>query len=141
MWRGFRDTPAEMTGRHNDARQRTPAAPSPLRAAVVHEMKERHTYPKVEGQIEISHGKQGVFIGGDPEGLRSLANLLTYLADVDQESIPHLPDGDRDHTHLTPGCHLSEDSEATEVCRLDAKGTGEFPKSFRPAQQTRRPVR
>ena len=91
----------------------------------MHEMKERHTYPKVAGQIEISHGKQGVFIGGDPEGLRSLANLLTFLADVDQESIPHLPDGDRDHTHLTPGCHLSEDSEETEVCRLDAKGTGD----------------
>ena len=91
-------------------------------------MKTRHTYPGVVGHIEISHGKHGVFIGGNPQGLRSLARLLTFLADVDQDKIP-MPKGERDHTHLHPGCQLSKNSMETEVCRLDAKGTGKFPKS------------
>jgi len=48
-------------------------------------MKRNTPSPAVTGTIEISHSKEGVFIGGDPEGLRSLAALLAWLADVDQE--------------------------------------------------------
>ena len=99
-------------------------------------MKIGHTYPTVEGHVHIARDRRRVIIAGDPKGLRSLANLLTFLADVDQEALAHLPVGDRDHTHLTPGAHLTENSDETEVCRLDAKGTGEFPKSVKTAQQT-----
>lgn len=93
----------------------------------------RCRYPLVHGHLEISHDKQGLFIGGDPEGLRSLARLLDFLAKVDQDAIPHMPDGERDHVHLSPGYQLSKNSIETEVCRLDAKGTGEFPRDYKPA--------
>ena len=49
-------------------------------------------YPRcpsvIEGTLEISKNRAGagVFIGGDPKGLRSLAKILIWLADVDQES-------------------------------------------------------
>jgi len=98
-------------------------------------MSAKHRYPEVNGHVEISHGKNGIFIGGDPIGLRSLAKLLNFLADVDQETIPYMPDGGRVHTHLSPGGQLSKNSVKTEICRLDAKGTGEFPRSYKPAQQ------
>ena len=99
------------------------------------EMNAKHRYPEVKGHVEISHGKHGIFIGGDPPGLRSLAKLLNFFAEVDQEKIPYMPDGERDHTHLRPGGQLSENSLETEICRLDAKGTGEFPRNYKPAQQ------
>jgi hypothetical protein len=84
--------------------------------------------PKVKGNLEVSKSRNGIFIGGDPEGLRSLAELLNWLADVDQESNPNMPDREREHTHLYCGSQLTPHSVDTEVCRLDAKGTGEFPK-------------
>lgn len=67
-----------------------------------------------------------VLIHGDPEGLRSLANLLLKLADLDQERIAELPIGAREHVHLQPKFDISNSSEAVIVCRLDAKGTGAF---------------
>jgi hypothetical protein len=90
----------------------------------------------IEGNLEISKSRQGVFIGGDPRGLRSLAKILIWLADVDQELHPSMPDGEREHTHLycspaTGQRHLTKFSVITELCRLDAKGTGEFPKKYR----------
>jgi hypothetical protein len=100
-------------------------------------MNTKHRYPEVNGHVEISHGKHGIFIAGDPQGLRSLAKLLNFLAEVDQEKIPFMPDGERDHTHLHPGCQLSKNAVETEICRLDAKGTGEFPRNYKPAQPAR----
>jgi len=67
-----------------------------------------------------------VLIHGNPEGLRSLANLLLQLADADQESNADLPVGAREHKHLYPGSELSKSSVAVIVGRLDAKGTGAF---------------
>jgi hypothetical protein len=96
-------------------------------------MNKKRKEPKVVGHLEVSKGRHGIFIGGDPEGLKSLARLATWLADVDQEKVPFMPDGEREHTHLHPGCQLSKNSEETEICRLDAKGTGKFPKKYRPA--------
>ena len=96
----------------------------------------RESYPDVTGNVEISTGDHGIFVGGDPEGLRSLASLLSWLADRDQNTIPNMPDGERDHTHLHPGCQLSNNSVETEICRLDAKGTGELPSDYEPAQQS-----
>lgn len=82
------------------------------------------TPPAIVGQLEISHGENGIFIGGDPAGLKSLAALVAWLAEVDQESMPQLRDGERAHRHLHPGCQLSVNSEETEIGRLDAKGYG-----------------
>jgi hypothetical protein len=84
----------------------------------------------IKGSLEISKGRNGVFIGGDTEGLRSLAKLLTWLADVDQEQHPTMPDGEREHTHLDRTLHLTQFSATTELCRLDAKGTGDFPDRY-----------
>lgn len=71
-----------------------------------------------------------ILIHGDPEGLRSLANLLLKLADLDQESITGLPIGARSHEHLRPTFELSNSSETVIVGRLDAKGTGAFYDSY-----------
>src|SRR4051812_44161132 len=101
-------------------------------------MSRQRPYPKcpseIDGSLEISKTRSGVFIGGDPEGLRSLARLLVWLADVDQESHPSMPDGEREHVHLYSDPmykHLTPFSVTTELCRLDAKGTGEFPTKYR----------
>jgi hypothetical protein len=58
------------------------------------------------------------------------------LADTDQERKRGIPQGERFHVHLYPsdtprGDALSRFSVNTEVCRLDAKGTGEFPVWYR----------
>jgi hypothetical protein len=65
-------------------------------------------------------------IHGDSEGLKSLARLLTKLADTDQDKIDGLPIGAREHITLRPKFDLSNSSEVVIVGRLDAKGTGHF---------------
>jgi len=62
--------------------------------------------------------------------------LLVWIADVDQEAISSQPDGERFHVHLSgkdaPGfASLTPFSANTELCRLDAKGTGELPEKYR----------
>lgn len=71
-----------------------------------------------------------ILIPDDPEGLRSLANLLLKLADLDQESITGFPVGARAHEHLRPKLELSSSLETVIVGRLDAKGTGVFYDSY-----------
>jgi hypothetical protein len=99
-------------------------------------------YPRIKGQVEISTSRNGVFVGGDPDGLRSLAQLLTWIADVDQEALGTQPDGERFHVHLharIPGIScLTDFSVETQLCRLDAKGTGEFPTKYVRRQRRRR---
>jgi hypothetical protein len=94
-------------------------------------------YPRcpstIHGNLEVSKNRHGVFIGGDPDGLRSLAKLLIWLAEVDQNAHPNMPDGEREHVHLYPNtiyAQLTEFSATTELCRLDAKGTGDFPVKY-----------
>lgn len=101
-------------------------------------MKRRYP-PPLKGNVEVSinlyhSNRYKVFIGGDPEGLRSLARMLKWLADVDQEETG-VPDGEREHTHLHSGFELSGNSRETELCRLDAANTGEFPKDFVPKRE------
>lgn len=91
-------------------------------------------WPEIEGNIEISVGPRGVFIGGDPQGLKSLADTLLWLAYLNQAAALELSDETREHRHLHPGVHLSRNSQETEVCRLDAKGTGELPEDYAPAR-------
>ena len=89
------------------------------------------TFPRIEGNIEIVADDDRIVIAGDPVGLKSLANSLLFLADVNQEEVPNMPIGERYHTHLHPGYQISENSDETEICRLDAKGTGEFPAHYK----------
>ena len=99
---------------------------------------------RIHGNLEISTHEGTVFIGGDPNGLRSLARLLVWLADADQESHSTMPDGEREHVHIYPqragGPHesLTRFSVDTELCRLDAKGTGEFPTKYHVAGKSKR---
>lgn len=92
--------------------------------------------PRIEGTLEISKRRTGVFIGGDPDALCSLGRLLIWLGNVDQEALSAQPDGERCHVHLhtrdAEGFNsLTPFSSETELCRLDAKGSGEFPKRYR----------
>jgi hypothetical protein len=93
-------------------------------------------HPRIEGNLEISRSGTGIFIGGDPDALRSLAKLLDWVADVDQDSLRLQPVGERFHVHLrardAPGFNsLTPFSCETEICRLDAKVTGELPERYR----------
>jgi hypothetical protein len=67
-----------------------------------------------------------ISITADPEGLRYLAEALKWLADFDQDKNTD-PAGSREHLHLEPGEELDLCSCCVELCRADAKGTGEFP--------------
>ncbi len=69
---------------------------------------------------------QDILIHGDPEGLKSLARLLTRLADLNQDDITDLPIGAREHVHLQPDYDTSKSSVQVIVGRIDAKGTGAF---------------
>jgi hypothetical protein len=76
---------------------------------------------------------QDVLIYGDPEGLRSFAKFLMKVAELNQDNIPdrQLPFGEREHFHLQPKWdYISEGSVQLTVGRLDAKGTGLFPKRY-----------
>lgn len=91
-------------------------------------------WPEIEGHIEISVRENGIFIGGDPQGLKSLGDTLLWLAHLNQTASLELSNEVREHRHLHPDIHLSRNSTETEVCRLDAKGTGEFPEGYVPAR-------
>jgi hypothetical protein len=82
-----------------------------------------------EFEGEIVKWKE-VLIHGDSEGLMSFANLLTKLAELNQNEITDLPSGAREHIHLQPNFDLSKSSIEVIVGRLDAKGTNEFYKRF-----------
>jgi len=86
-----------------------------------------------EGEIQKW---QEVQIHGDPEGLRTFAELLTKIADLNQEQVneTELPTGAREHYHLRPNLELSKSSIETIVGRLDAKGTGNFYAGFVPKE-------
>lgn len=60
------------------------------------------------------------------KGLRSLADLLLKLADLNQDNVDGLPIGAREHIHLRPKFDLANSSAEVIVGRLDAKGTGLF---------------
>lgn len=82
-----------------------------------------HNEDVIEG--EISKWEE-ILIHGNPEGLKSFANLLNSLADLDQDSLNNLPDRGREHFHLRPKFELANSSDLVIVGRLDAKGDGLF---------------
>ena len=101
---------------------------------------------EIQGELDIfiSHNEDEidgvttscdeVLIHGNPEGLKSLAKLLLDIAELNQEEVEdrYLPNGAREHYHLRPNIELSKSSNNVIIGRLDAKGTGEFYKSFVP---------
>jgi hypothetical protein len=78
-------------------------------------------FPRLTGRISITEEEGKVVIAGDPEGLRSLGRLLTWLGDADQEQWPYLPPGGHAHIHIYPKDDISADSREVELMRLDAK--------------------
>ena len=79
-------------------------------------------FPRLAGCVAITDEEGKVVIAGDPEGLRSLGRLLTWLGDADQEQWPYLKPGGRAHIHLYPKDDLSGDSREVELMRMDTKG-------------------
>ncbi len=69
---------------------------------------------------------QDILIHGDPDGLRSFAQLLLSLANINQNDLTNLPNGAREHFHLRPNFDISKSSVDVIVGRIDAKGTGVF---------------
>ena len=91
--------------------------------------------PENKGKLDIysdidEDNVQGITIIGDPDGLRYLSEVLQALADYDQDS-DSSPKGEREHVHLHAKCQLGKHSCEVEVCRADAKGTGELPEFMR----------
>jgi len=98
-------------------------------------MSKRYDYPDKSGNIniypEIVDGNVvTISIIGDPRGLKYLAELLNYLADFDQEESQSQV-GCREHIHLHANEQLDAHSCEVEICRADAKGTGELPEFMR----------
>ncbi len=99
-------------------------------------------YPGIKGNLEVVAEEredeefgdkwQEVVISGDPEGLRSLAELLIALADLDQRTLHDYPDYASEHVHLDADFQLSGNSARLIVGRLDPKGGGAFHPEFRP---------
>jgi hypothetical protein len=81
-------------------------------------------FPRLTGTVSIRDDAGKVVIGGDPDGLRSLGRLLTWLADTDLDQWPHLLPGGHAHVHLYPRVDMSEESRDVELLRLDPKGKG-----------------
>jgi len=79
-------------------------------------------FPKLSGNIQITDKEEKILIAGDPEGLRSLGVLLTWLADQDLGAWPYLKEGQHAHLHIYPRHDISEDSREVELMRMDQKG-------------------
>jgi hypothetical protein len=82
-------------------------------------------FPKIEDGCMIS-----IVIIGTPDGLTYLARLLEHTANDDQGE-SYIPIGERQHIHLHAGSQLGNHSCEVEICRADAKGTGELPAYMR----------
>jgi hypothetical protein len=96
---------------------------------------------EIEGHLDIfvSNEKDEILIHGNPEGLKSLAKLLTEIAELNQENVEDkfLPIGAREHFHLRPNIELSKSSIQVIVGRLDAKGTNDFYNRYVPSDQNK----
>jgi len=73
-----------------------------------------------------------ILIHGDSEGLKSFANLLIKLAELNQDNVDELPISAREHKHLRPNIELSKSSDTVIVGRLDSKRTGIFYERYIP---------
>ncbi|HTG00238.1 MAG TPA: hypothetical protein VK654_06590 [Nitrospirota bacterium] len=78
-------------------------------------------FPRLHGNIKITDEACKIVIAGDPEGLRSLGELFSWLADQDLETWPYLQKGQSAHLHVYPRIDISEDSREIELVRIDTK--------------------
>jgi hypothetical protein len=78
-------------------------------------------FPKLSGNVTITDEEGKIIIAGDPEGLRSLGTLLTWLADQDLDTWPRLREGQQAHLHIYPRIDISEASHEVELMRVDLK--------------------
>ncbi len=98
-------------------------------------MEKIYNYPYKSGLIDIypeviEGNVVTVSIVGDPKGLKYFAGLLRWLADFNQDDNKD-PIGSRFHIHLHRDEQLGSHSCEVEICRADAKGTGELPEFMR----------
>lgn len=99
---------------------------------------------EIEGHLDIftfnnDNGDDQISIHGTPEGLKSLAKLLTEIAGLNQEDVEDkfLPIGAREHYHLRPNIELSKSSVEVIVGRLDGKGTKLFYNRYIPSDKNK----
>ena len=92
------------------------------------------TKSQLDGHLDILIKNKEVFINGDPAGLRSLAKMLTKMADIIEEDDDELNVGDREHIRLNPNYDLSKSSDALTIGRLEAKLTGNFYEGYVPRE-------
>ena len=78
-------------------------------------------FPKLHGAVSINEEGGRIVIAGDPEGLRSLGTLITWLADQDIGAWPYLQQGQHAHLHVYPRIDISEASREVELVRMDPK--------------------
>jgi hypothetical protein len=94
--------------------------------------KRRIEFPSQRGRLVVSHSEEPsgrrICIYGDPEGLRSLGQLLIAEAELNQENLPDscLPTGQGHHLHLKPRRHLHPDSLELVIGRLEGRNTGQI---------------
>jgi hypothetical protein len=70
---------------------------------------------------EECEGEREIFIYGDPAGLRSLARLLEYIADLNQKKEPFPDEHDSYHHHTTIAGKYAGHSQRITVGRADDK--------------------
>jgi hypothetical protein len=80
--------------------------------------------PPAKGKLciypAISYGKiLSIKIIGDRKGLKYLAALAEYLAELDLEKMD-IPTGGSAHLHLKPEVHIGWNSSDVVVCRAEA---------------------
>lgn len=103
----------------------------------------RTEFPSQRGRLVVSHSEElsgrRICIYGDPEGLRSLGQLLIAEAELNQENLPDscLPNGQGHQLHLQPRRHLHPDSLELVIGRLDGKKTGRINGSVRAVRMKR----
>lgn len=103
----------------------------------------RIIFPSQKGKLIVQHAENDdgriIIIYGDPEGLRSLGELLIAEGNLDQKQFPRdiWPWDSGHHLHLRPGVQLHPQSIELVVQRLDGQSTGSMPDWFQEAKMKR----
>jgi hypothetical protein len=71
--------------------------------------------------VEKDSGEREVCIYGDPAGLRSLAHLLNFVADIDQKKEPFPDEHDSYHCHVVVAGRYPKHAPRITLGRADDK--------------------
>jgi hypothetical protein len=79
-------------------------------------------------KVYLTEDGPEVLLYGTPSGLRQIAERILKLADLDQESMENLPNGEGYHIHMVPGPGhtLCSESDPVTIGRIDGKGNGDL---------------